>query len=73
MSVRRTIESPEGEIMWEASGNSFEVAAEHAAEQATTEGGVEAEEELEIHKTRIVVGRGSHISDYIVILKRPSS
>ena len=70
MTVRRTIKSPDGETMWEATGNSFEVAAEHAAEQAT-ESGVEVGEELEIYQTFVTVGEGSHISDYRVIVKRP--
>jgi hypothetical protein len=55
---------------WSDEGNSFEVAVEHAAERAFNDG-VEQGTELVIAETRIRVGPGSHVSDYIVILKRP--
>jgi hypothetical protein len=71
MAEMRTIEGDNGEPRWEAKGNSYEVAAEHAAELAYNEGN-EVGTELVVAEVRVVVGPGSHISDYIVVLKRPS-
>jgi hypothetical protein len=72
MSEQRSFDQ-DGERIWEAKGNSFEVAAEHAAEQALNdkEASVNVGDELVVESTRVVVGPGSHISDYIVRLQQP--
>ncbi len=74
MSEKRIFED-EGVKYWEAKGNSFEVAVEHAAEAALydEDAGIRVGDELVVAATIVVIGSGSHISDYIVRLKQPGT